>query len=353
MTSFERTARGWRKASTFQELLLKTPVSEHVPRSTTGEQYVETVAAGQVMVLRTGDSAIQALKKLSVEGFGSAPVLNEKNTFMGFITLRDLVKAATNTFFATDPDDWEDFLNAKTEFKQLTVGECIDNASIFNAVSRYASTFKESSTLTAVELLARPGIHQLAVLSQFKRVTGILTQSMVVSMIRQNMHLLTDLAGTQIWDLEKTLFKPVVCVNEGETTINAYNKMISRDISAVAVVDDDGVLQHVLSATDLKGIGLSGNNMARLFKSVKLFKTLERLDFPKLNPPTHYSNKSTPRKALYCTPEETFGDVIRKMDDGNIHRLIVCSSSSSMTGNPRPINIISQTDILTMLLERA
>lgn len=332
---------------------MKTPVSEHVPRSTTGEQFVETCAAGQVMVLRTNDSAISALKKLSVEGFGSAPVLSDKNTFMGFITMRDLVKAATTTFYATDADDWEEFLNAKTEFKELTVGDCMDNATLFNAVSRYASTFKENSTIAATELLTRPGIHQLAVLSQFKHVTGLLTQSMIISMVRQNLHLIPDLCATQIWDLEATLFKPVITCNESEITINAYNKMISRNVSAIAVVDDEGVLQNVLSATDLKGIGLSGQNMARLFKSVKLFKTLERIDFPKLNPPSHYSAKPTPRKALYVTPEETFGDVIRKLDDGNIHRVVVCSTSSALMGTPKPINIISQTDVLSMLLDRA
>jgi predicted transcriptional regulator len=79
---------------------------------------------------------------------------------------------------------------------------------------------------------------------------------------------------------------------------------------------------------------------------VEEFKQLSREAIPLAAPRTHYSKKPVPRTVLFVSEKNTFEDVIRKMDDGNIHRVFVCSQLSINRGQPEPLHVISQTDVL-------
>merc|ERR1712160_161756 len=77
-----------------------------------------------------------------------------------------------------------------------------------------------------------------------------------------------------------------------------------------------------------------------------------RRDYPIAAPRSHYSTKHVPFSPIFVTPEQTFLDVLRLMDDGNIHRVYVCSEGSVMRGKPRPIHVITQTDMLEAVLNQ-
>jgi CBS domain-containing protein len=59
---------------------------------------------------------------------------------------------------------------------------------------------------------------------------------------------------------------------------------------------------------------------------------------------------ATPIKGRYVTEDQTFEDVIRKMRDGNIHRVWV-SAASVREGRPVPIKVLSQGDVLKQVLK--
>merc|ERR1712166_856627 len=113
------------------------------------------------------------------------------------------------------------------------------------------------------------------------------------------------------------IYSDVVTIKSSKTVINAFNMMVNQDITGVAVV----------------------NNKIRR-------------DYPIAAPRSHYSTKHVPFSPIFVTPEQTFLDVLRLMDDGNIHRVYVCSEGSVMRGKPRPIHVITQTDMLEAVLNQ-
>jgi len=66
---------------------------------------------------------------------------------------------------------------------------------------------------------------------------------------------------------------------------------------------------------------------------------------------THYSRKMVPLKGLYVAPSDSVLDVIRLMNDGNIHRVFVCSEESINNKKPVPTHVISQSDVLRQVLD--
>ena len=164
----------------------------------------------------------------------------------------------------------------------------------------------------ALENMVRTGAHRLAIVNDLNRVVGIMTQSMLVSMIRQNMYLLPSLSKTAVEDFDD-LVGPVYTVAETELAINGFNQMLSRGVSGLAVVDEEKTLGGALSVRDLRGVGTDGEHFSRLFLPIKDYKAAARKDYPFQAPRTHYSRRMVPVKGLYCTPTSTFQDVITLM----------------------------------------
>jgi hypothetical protein len=95
----------------------------------------------------------------------------------------------------------------------------------------------------------------------------------------------------------------------------------------------------------------SGEDFSRLFEDVKSYKQFTKQRFTRLAPKAHWSMAATPIKGRYVTEDQTFEDVIRKMRDGNIHRVWVCSAASVREGRPVPIKVLSQGDVLKQVLK--
>merc|ERR1712166_1702747 len=53
-----------------------------------------------------------------------------------------------------------------------------------------------------------------------------------------------------------------------------------------------------------------------------------------------------------CHSRTDFSGCSSLMDDGNIHRVYVCSEGSVMRGKPRPIHVITLTDMLEAVLNQ-
>lgn len=72
--------------------------------------------------------------------------------------------------------------------------------------------------------------------------------------------------------------------------------------------------------------------------------------FPHRAPPeTHATggSKATPLRPIVVSDKTgTFAEIVQKMDDGNIHRVWVCSHESVEREAPRPLRAISQQDVL-------
>lgn len=129
-------------------------------------------------------------------------------------------------------------------------------------------------------------------------VVGIVTQSMFISLISQNIARLGSLRQLRVRDMSEQLRREVVSVNNKTLALEAFrsagfrcqkNDVISRcldrrlmeakGLSGLAVVDEQGVLLDTLSARDLRGIGVDADKYHRLWYEVDFFKEVTRQDF--------------------------------------------------------------------------
>lgn len=303
----------------------------------------------RVMTCQDDDTVCRVFRKISVEGFSSCPVMDGRS-FVGFIDLLDLVKCITNMFWGSTVEEWTDFWSKENEFQQKTISSVI--ASKVMDTRYCAKVYQDSSLFNTIEIMARRNVHRVAIMNNRIKddLVGILTQSMVLSELYQRIHLLGDLRHKKVSELTG-YWRDAITINENARTINAFNMMAQNDITGLAVVDDDGVLTGNISVSDLKGIGTSGEFFARLFRDVKTFKRLTGEEYPTTAPRAHYANKPVPKRGLYVTPSQTFEDVIRMMDDGNIHRVFVCDEKSHYEGIPKPMHVITQTNVLYTIMK--
>lgn len=332
--------------SSLLSLFLKTPAVDHIPRGTTGDVIVHK--EGPVMTVQRDETLPRVFRKLATEGFLSAPVLDGRQ-YVGFIDMVDLVRRTTNLFWGDTVESWVNFWDKEERFQTTTVDDVMKLPDTWDR-DPFPPIQPDFTTFYALEVMARTGLHRMAVVDpKNNRVTGILTQSMLISWIRQNMALLGTLADMKVEDMvDESKFCITIC--ETAKTINAFNKMCDEKVQGLAVVDEEGTLTGAISVRDLRGVGMSGEFFYRLFHNIKDFKRTEREDFPRLAPRTHYSRKMVPVKGLYLSPESTMKDVINMMNDGNIHRIFVCDKASIDNKKPKPTHVVSQTDVLRHVL---
>jgi len=328
------------KRDAFLDYLLKTDMSpdKHIP------------CYGKVLSVDIDDTVPRVMRRLSSEGFSSAPVL-EGGTFVGFVDMLDLTKFVTNMFFGTTSALWVDFWEKESKFQVATVGDVMENRRAVRVRAKRRPltpepVFKDNSLMHALEIMVKSEVHRLAILDDRwnRKLVGIFTQSMLISEITQRLYMLGELRY-KVVDTMTGFFRDAKSISIDAKAINAFNVMSQEDITGLAVVDNEGTLVDALSVSDLKCVGVNGENFSWLFKTVKEFKQFSREAIPLAAPRSHYSKKPVPRTALFVSEKNTFEDVIRKMDDGNIHRVFVCSQVSINRGQPEPLHVITQTDV--------
>lgn len=350
---------------TLLSMFLKTPAIDHLPRATTGK--IPIHKEGPVMTVQRDETLPRVFRKLATEGFLSAPVLDGRE-YVGFIDMLDLVKFTTNLFRSisdtpvghstpsaddADTEAWISFWDKEDTFETATVADVMRVPSTGKERDPSPPVQRDFTTFYVLEAMARKGLHRVAIVDpETKRVEGIITQSMLISWIRQNMDKLGELRSRKVEDVfEQWEHRNIIAVPQSMKTIDAFDQMVAKNVGGLAVVDEDGVITGAISLRDLRGIGISAEQFSRLFLTVQNFKKAARTEFPLLAPATHFSKKMVPGRSLYVSPDDTFADVIQLMFDGNIHRVFVCSRQSIEAKAPKPTHVISQKDVLKVVLQ--
>merc|ERR1711957_73959 len=227
------------KGSSLLSLFMSTPAVDHIPRGTTGEVVIHK--EGPVMTVQRDETLPRVLRKLATEGFLAAPVLDGRQ-YVGFISMLDLVRHTTNLFWGDTVEQCVNFWDKEERFQTTTVDDVMRLPDTWDR-DPFPPLRPDFTTFYALEMMARTRLHRMAVVDQkTNRVTGILTQSMLISWLRQNMGALEGLKTEQISDITSELSSPVLCIKESTKAINAFNKMIDCKVSGLAVTDDAEVL---------------------------------------------------------------------------------------------------------------
>ena len=108
------------------------------------------------------------------------------------------------------------------------------------------------------------------------------------------------------------------------------------------MTNSEGSLVDIVSVRDLRGIGVKAEHFERLWHSVKRYKDEVRREF----------HRQTPAKPIHVTQDNTLRDVIKRMDDGNIHRVFVLEKEKKEGGQEvwHPTHVITQRDVMRFLM---
>lgn len=324
---------------------LKNPISNHRPRGTVGLVQKE----GTAVVFDENDALPKIMKKLSRERFLGAPVVRGSD-LVGFITMHDIVKYVNGLFFGASEEEWIDYFSKRLDFQGAVARDVMREPDEFNREP--PCLHRDFTTFAALEKMARERVHHVVAMDSLERITGIITQSMLVSFLRQTKALWpASFRNLRVADFEG-LKGPwrLKTVKNTDTAINAFIMMEDEDVHGLPIVDDKGVLLDCISASDLRGVGSDGSMFYRLYSNVRDFKATVRREHQRLAPRTHYSAKATPVEGVYVTPLDTMETVLGKFDDGNLHRIFVCSAESVRKGLPKVERVISQSDLLFQCL---
>jgi CBS domain-containing protein len=304
-----------------------------------------------VLCLNINEKLPRAFRKLATENFLSAPVVDGRQRYSGMIDLFDLVQFTTDLFVGETQEEWVEFWEKRQEFQSATVGQVMQSR-WFSQTDPFHAVHQGFSLFHVFETMAKLSVHRVPVLDNAEDVVGICTQSMAISIIRQHKDKMKHIMQSKVSEMLPLLARDVVTVGENEKTLTAFKKMVQHNVSGLAVVDEEGILKGSLSIRDLRGVGMSGERFSRLFMPVKSYKELVLKEFPKQAPETHYNPDEVPREPLCVTTSDTLEEVIKKMNDGNIHRIFTISQESMDAGKPRPMRVISQKDVIQFILTK-
>jgi len=195
-----------------------------------------------------------------------------------------------------------------------------------------------TSLFSAWELLAKEGIHRIPVVNDQNEIRDIVTQSMMIDFIWQNIEMISTVSELKVSDFEAPR-RDLMVIDRDAKAIQAFKDMAQMDLSGLGVVDSTGRLVDVISLRDMKlTCAWNETSFSYFFDTVGAYKEQLRANFPNDFPPAN------PQVVL---PSQTLYNVLEKMAVEHIHRVFVVDSLESM----KPIRVITQTDVLRQMLK--
>jgi len=139
-----------------------------------------------------------------------------------------------------------------------------------------------------------------------------------------------QLKNTKLSKIKYTDLKDIKKVPKSMPAINAFIQMHKANLSSLAVEDEKGNIVDNLSASDLKG--LLRAKLPQLREPLESFLSTSR------------GLSGKPREGLVsCDANTSLGDVLKKIDKEDVHRVYVLDAQGKPTG------VLSLTDILLHL----
>jgi len=294
----------------------------------------------KIYIANRTDKVIEVWKGLIDHNFWSVPVLQKtKQKWYGFLDLWDIVKFVVEQFKTSNDellrnsDDWLKLVSAKEEFMNLTV----------NDVMRYPLSRENPffpihagySLFAAIEALARqPHLHRVPIIDKERHLVTIITQSQVIKILDKNLNMLGEKKNKPVMKLDN-YYERVVSVHEDSVAMDAFRLMVEKDITGVAVIDNEGKLTGTVSIRDLKAISTDTRMFWRLYQTCKNFL---------LKVKSGETTGDRPRSPVTVKATDTLEIVIKKLNEHNIHRVFIIDDAK------RPIGVISLKDILLEII---
>jgi len=193
----------------------------------------------------------------------------------------------------------------------------------------------------AVELFAK-GVHRIPIVDDTNGILNIFTQSQFLKFLVEHEELFGALASVSAMDLNlgvsEAKHNEIYRVNETTPAIDAIQMLYDKRLSAVAVVDAEGLLVSQFSATDLRGLSpslMAPFNFRRLNEPIKEVIDIIRKE-----------TKQTKNFLVWCLPGSTLFNIAKHIHANRVHRVYLIDNYTKLYG------VISITDIAKLFKER-
>jgi len=224
-----------------------------------------------VIATDTGEELGDVFKRMISANVLALPVLNQRNRYYGMVEMFDLVEYIT-TLFAdvsnTTLIDLEKMLLSERKFIRATVKDVI--RSPFSRNKSHKTLQSGFSLYTAWEVLALTGNSRIAVLGDSDEVVDIISPSMLVDFLWQNIERIGKLADRLVKDLLIPPSEVLATINQNARAIVAFREMVRLDKTGLGVVDESDRLVNNLSTRDLKGIQADAHVFWRLWSTSRI-----------------------------------------------------------------------------------
>ncbi|KAL6073305.1 hypothetical protein QOT17_004963 [Balamuthia mandrillaris] len=287
--------------------------------STQTLQHMKEIEQQKLVVLPSSMMIEKAFDKLMEEHILCAPVANEEGRVLGLVDVKDFVEYILLIYGKSTRSVQELELDAEFSVKN------IKNLSLRNPLLNIGI---DAPLITVLELF-QSGIHRLAVSDgDINNITHMVSQGSVISFLLDHLDRLGDYAQKAISALPHfgTKAQPV---QENISVLSAFEFIHKHKFHGTAIVSKQGELVGSISVTDLK---YAADNIERL--EVPLCEFWEKEEWERRK-----------EHLLTCTEDDTFGEVVRKLKEGRVHRLFVVEKESF-----RPLRVISLTDVMRAVL---
>lgn len=308
----------------------------------------------EVVSVTTATPLVEAFQKLLDNGIQSAPVWSEeKNTWIGFLDLRDLV-----SFCVAEASEPKASGESASLHAWLLKGLRLFQGADVKAVSEdqeppvhthisylaarhpFKPIHPRSSLTDAVQMLAKRGCHRLPILREShpsedpQQICNIFSQTSVIEFLHQHIGELGDTAYKTVQELNLGT-RPCISVKDTDTACEALKILDQRNLAGMAIVDsEDGKLVGNTSGSDL------GN-----FLSGKVSLELPIFDF------LAQARQSRPEKSdktptITCLETDQLQKVVAKLAKTKVHHIFIVDS---VQYEKKPLGVISVSDICRLL----
>lgn len=290
----------------------------------------------QVIVSDTSEKLPAVFKRMVASNVLSLPVLNLKKKYYGMIDLSMLVEYITDLFSdfkSFKLIDLEKALNTEKKFLEASVRDVLRRP--YHRGELFKPIHAGYSLYAAWETLAIGGLTRIPVIDDEGNIIDIITQSMLIDFLWQNIEKIGSLANIQIDDFKIAPSEALGTLRHDAKAIDAFKEMVAENRGGVAIVKS-GKLVDNLSVRDLRGIHTDAAVFYRLWSHCIDYKDTIRKESP----------EKTPADLIFATQKDTLFSVVEKMATMHIHRIYVVDAASSL----KPVRVITQTDILREIL---
>jgi len=230
--------------------------------------------------------------------------------------------------------DYVSSKRAVEEFLKKPVKDLID----VSGRNHYYSLPHTAKFQEILQILSKPNIHRVIINNEAGDVVGILTQSSLIAFLHKNKDKMSTLVNQSINTLFPIGEKKVQTVDFDMFVIDALRQLVEKEISGIAVVDNEGKIIGNLSASDLKRMSVDQPLQLcyDIYESIKIF-----MNYSGDQDKPH--NDKLPRfDPVLVNADDSLGKVLDTIVTKHIHRVYVADKNNIPTGEISLCDVIQR-----------